>query len=165
MEPHSENFGAYGKLCRERTNKAMLKTRQTVVCILFKDSVVFTPSWRWFLFDAFLELANFRLKVLENDKGVPRMSPLPGMVPSSLTGSKVDNYLEWTRLFCCSLLIVTRLVCFFILSHEGFKNVLVNESSRWDIMWLFLGLFGLVLHKWTCTITFDWIRYENISVS
>ena len=34
MEPHSENFGEYGKLCRERTNKAMIKTRQVQVCIL-----------------------------------------------------------------------------------------------------------------------------------
>ncbi|XP_073112046.1 transcription initiation factor IIF subunit beta [Elaeis guineensis] len=31
MEPHSENFGEYGKLCRERTNKAMIKTRQVQV--------------------------------------------------------------------------------------------------------------------------------------
>jgi len=31
MEPHSENFGEYGKLCRERTNKAMIKTRQVLV--------------------------------------------------------------------------------------------------------------------------------------
>ncbi|KAG6503874.1 general transcription factor IIF subunit 2-like [Zingiber officinale] len=31
MEPHSENFGDYGKLCRERTNKAMVKTRQVQV--------------------------------------------------------------------------------------------------------------------------------------
>ncbi|URD81575.1 Transcription initiation factor IIF [Musa troglodytarum] len=31
MEPHSENFGDYGKLCRERTNKAMIKTRQVQV--------------------------------------------------------------------------------------------------------------------------------------
>ncbi|KAG0457328.1 hypothetical protein HPP92_022179 [Vanilla planifolia] len=31
MEPHSENFGEYGRLCRERTNKAMIKTRQIQV--------------------------------------------------------------------------------------------------------------------------------------
>ncbi|WOL16765.1 general transcription factor IIF subunit 2-like [Canna indica] len=31
MELHSENFGDYGKLCRERTNKAMTKTRQVQV--------------------------------------------------------------------------------------------------------------------------------------
>ncbi|XP_010934085.1 uncharacterized protein [Elaeis guineensis] len=31
MEPHSENFGEYGKMCRERTNKAMIKTRQVQV--------------------------------------------------------------------------------------------------------------------------------------
>lgn len=31
MEPHSENLGEYGKLCRERTNKAMIKTRQILV--------------------------------------------------------------------------------------------------------------------------------------
>ncbi|WOL09662.1 general transcription factor IIF subunit 2-like [Canna indica] len=31
MELHSENFGDYGKLCRERTNKAMIKTRQVQV--------------------------------------------------------------------------------------------------------------------------------------
>ncbi|KAG0462081.1 hypothetical protein HPP92_020557 [Vanilla planifolia] len=31
MEPHSENFGEYGKLCRERTSKAMIKTRQIQV--------------------------------------------------------------------------------------------------------------------------------------
>lgn len=31
MEPHSENISQYGKLCRERTNKAMIKTRQIQV--------------------------------------------------------------------------------------------------------------------------------------
>ncbi|XP_078167119.1 transcription initiation factor IIF subunit beta-like isoform X2 [Carex rostrata] len=31
MEPHSDNFGEYGKLCRERTNKSMIKTRQVQV--------------------------------------------------------------------------------------------------------------------------------------
>ncbi|URE24737.1 Transcription initiation factor IIF [Musa troglodytarum] len=31
MELHSENFSDYGKLCRERTNKAMIKTRQVQV--------------------------------------------------------------------------------------------------------------------------------------
>ncbi|KAJ6846757.1 transcription initiation factor IIF subunit beta-like [Iris pallida] len=31
MEPHSENFGEYGKLCRERTKKYMTKTRQVQV--------------------------------------------------------------------------------------------------------------------------------------
>ncbi|KAJ0963373.1 hypothetical protein J5N97_028495 [Dioscorea zingiberensis] len=31
MEPHSDNLGEYGKLCRERTNKAMIKTRQVQV--------------------------------------------------------------------------------------------------------------------------------------
>ncbi|KAL0913887.1 hypothetical protein M5K25_017379 [Dendrobium thyrsiflorum] len=35
MEPHSENFGEYGKLCRERSNKAMIKTRQ--IQIIDKD--------------------------------------------------------------------------------------------------------------------------------
>ncbi|KAK8945655.1 hypothetical protein KSP40_PGU006009 [Platanthera guangdongensis] len=35
MEPHSENFGEYGKLCRERTSKAMIKTRQ--IQIIDKD--------------------------------------------------------------------------------------------------------------------------------
>lgn len=31
MEPHCENIAQYGKLCRERTNKAMVKTRQLQV--------------------------------------------------------------------------------------------------------------------------------------
>ncbi|KAK1289097.1 hypothetical protein QJS10_CPB18g01835 [Acorus calamus] len=31
MEPHNENIKLYGKLCRERTTKAMIKTRQTQV--------------------------------------------------------------------------------------------------------------------------------------
>lgn len=31
MEPHSENYGDYSKLCRERTKKAMVKTRQILV--------------------------------------------------------------------------------------------------------------------------------------
>ncbi|OAY74703.1 Transcription initiation factor IIF subunit beta [Ananas comosus] len=31
MEPHSENLREYGKLCRERTNKSMIKTRQVQV--------------------------------------------------------------------------------------------------------------------------------------
>ncbi|KAH7659658.1 DNA helicase protein [Dioscorea alata] len=31
MEPHSDNLKDYGKLCRERTNKAMIKTRQVQV--------------------------------------------------------------------------------------------------------------------------------------
>lgn len=35
MEPHSENFGEYGKLCRERSDKAMIKTRQ--IQIIDKD--------------------------------------------------------------------------------------------------------------------------------
>lgn len=34
MEPHSDNLKDYGKLCRERTNKAMIKTRQVQVCNL-----------------------------------------------------------------------------------------------------------------------------------
>lgn len=35
MELHSENFSDYGKLCRERTNKAMIKTRQVQVVFFF----------------------------------------------------------------------------------------------------------------------------------
>ncbi|MQM11427.1 hypothetical protein Taro_044331, partial [Colocasia esculenta] len=31
MEPHGDTIGDYGKLCRERTNKAMIKTRQVQV--------------------------------------------------------------------------------------------------------------------------------------
>ncbi|XP_010271522.1 PREDICTED: general transcription factor IIF subunit 2-like [Nelumbo nucifera] len=31
MKPHNENIEAYGKLCRERTNKCMIKTRQIQV--------------------------------------------------------------------------------------------------------------------------------------
>ncbi|XP_010253576.1 PREDICTED: general transcription factor IIF subunit 2 [Nelumbo nucifera] len=31
MKPHNENIGDYGKLCRERTNKYMVKTRQIQV--------------------------------------------------------------------------------------------------------------------------------------
>lgn len=31
MKPHSENLEMYGKLCRERTNKSMVKNRQIQV--------------------------------------------------------------------------------------------------------------------------------------
>ena len=33
MEPHGDTIGDYRKLCRERTNKAMIKTRQIQVSI------------------------------------------------------------------------------------------------------------------------------------
>ena len=39
MKPHNENIEEYGKLCRERTNKSMIKNRQIQVahltCIFF----------------------------------------------------------------------------------------------------------------------------------
>lgn len=31
MKPHNENIEEYGKLCRERTNKSMIKNRQIQV--------------------------------------------------------------------------------------------------------------------------------------
>ena len=31
MKPHNENFEEYGRLCRERTNKSMMKNRQIQV--------------------------------------------------------------------------------------------------------------------------------------
>lgn len=33
MTPHRENIEEYGKLCRERTNKSMIKNRQVQVVI------------------------------------------------------------------------------------------------------------------------------------
>lgn len=33
MKPNNENFEEYGKLCRERTNKSMIKNRQVQVYI------------------------------------------------------------------------------------------------------------------------------------
>ena len=50
MEPHSENFGEYGKLCRERTNKAMIKTRQVLVCIPLRvRKLLYVPSLNKFI--------------------------------------------------------------------------------------------------------------------
>lgn len=33
MKPHGENIEEYGKLCRERTNKSMIKNRQIQVVL------------------------------------------------------------------------------------------------------------------------------------
>jgi hypothetical protein len=49
MEPHSDNFGEYGKLCRERTNRSMIKTRQVQV----QHMSFFEPCYRkysWFCY-------------------------------------------------------------------------------------------------------------------
>lgn len=34
MKPHGENIEEYGRLCRERTNKSMIKNRQIQVSYL-----------------------------------------------------------------------------------------------------------------------------------
>lgn len=34
MKPHGSNIEEYGKLCRERTNKSMIKNRQIQVAII-----------------------------------------------------------------------------------------------------------------------------------
>lgn len=33
MKPHNKNMEEYRKMCRERTNKSMVKNRQIQVCI------------------------------------------------------------------------------------------------------------------------------------
>jgi len=44
MKPHGENIEEYGKLCRERTNRSMIKNRQIQVfcsCVLFNYPLTF----------------------------------------------------------------------------------------------------------------------------
>lgn len=74
IRPCSENLENYGKLCRERTNKYMIKTRQIKVALytknlVFRDDVIS------------LMLARFLFQVIENVTG-NHMTPLPGVVVS-----------------------------------------------------------------------------------
>lgn len=50
MEPHSDNLANYGKLCRERTQKYMVKSRQVQVecfdsCIILPYYSIFEVLW------------------------------------------------------------------------------------------------------------------------
>ena len=47
MKPHGENIEEYGKLCRERTNKSMIKNRQIQVCLLFNYPLMFLAFCLW----------------------------------------------------------------------------------------------------------------------
>lgn len=45
MKPHGTNFEEYGKMCRERTNKSMIKNRQiqvviSSICFCYRSSFV-----------------------------------------------------------------------------------------------------------------------------
>lgn len=53
MEPHSDNLKDYGKLCRERTNKAMIKTRQVQVCNLQILLFYLWYPWKFLLLYSF----------------------------------------------------------------------------------------------------------------
>lgn len=35
MKPHNDNIEEYGRLCRERTTKSMIKNRQVQVILLY----------------------------------------------------------------------------------------------------------------------------------
>ena len=46
MKPHNENFEEYGRLCRERTNKSMIKNRQIQV----RHALLLLTSFCYFLY-------------------------------------------------------------------------------------------------------------------
>ena len=88
MKPHGTNFEEYGKMCRERTNKSMIKNRQIQVAIssicFSYGSLFLSLSRSYFLFS----LAG--LKVIDNDRGV-HMRPMPGMIGLISTNAKVST--------------------------------------------------------------------------
>lgn len=103
MKPHSENLEMYGKLCRERTNKSMVKNRQIQVhqqepfifiLSLSSSNIPFLQSILHFTFSWCVG------KVIDNDRGV-HMRPMPGMVGLISSTSKV--YLFST--FTCIILL------------------------------------------------------------
>ncbi|CAI9755800.1 unnamed protein product [Fraxinus pennsylvanica] len=68
MKPHNENMEDYAKLCRERTNKYMTRTRQTQN--LFSANLTFAPQF------------------IDDDSGMHmRMRPMLGTVGSKPSGS------------------------------------------------------------------------------
>ena len=48
MKPHNENIEEYGKLCRERTNKSMIKNRQIQVAHLTCIFFLLLLHWHFF---------------------------------------------------------------------------------------------------------------------
>ena len=77
VRPHSENLENYRKICRERTKKYMVKTRQIKVCFTLN---IFSSCF--FMDDQFsLSLSLFPFQVIDNDTG-SHMMPMPGMIIS-----------------------------------------------------------------------------------
>lgn len=92
MKPHSENLEMYGKLCRERTNKSMVKNRQIQVNHQepFFFSLILSLSLTTPCLQLILHFIIFSCidKVIDNDRGV-HMRPMPGMVGLISSTSKV----------------------------------------------------------------------------
>lgn len=84
MTPHTRNMEEYRKMCRERTNKSMIKNRQIQVNLLSFDlfSETFTLCHDCSLINL---LQN---QVIDNDRGV-NMRPMPGMIGLIASSSKV----------------------------------------------------------------------------
>ena len=60
MKPHGTNFEEYGKLCRERTNKSMIKNRQIQVPHTFHMIMLYGSS-----FLSLQDLTHFSLLLVE----------------------------------------------------------------------------------------------------
>lgn len=108
MKPHNENLESYGKLCRERTNKYMTKTRQIQVPLsrvfIFELDIVIWPVF-------FLNFVESLVQVIDNDNGL-HMRPMPGMIAVKATGSIVLTT-ALTFEFLMLISIFLRLFAFF----------------------------------------------------
>lgn len=97
MKPHGENIEEYGRLCRERTNKSMIKNRQIQVTFIVYYLIDCSLDGFWLL--AYMQdeklsmilFTRFYWKVIDNDRGV-LMRPMPGMVGLVSANSKVSFF-------------------------------------------------------------------------
>jgi transcription initiation factor TFIIF subunit beta len=79
VRPHSENLENYRKICRERTKKYMVKSRQIKVCFTLN---IFSSCFLWMINSLWPSPCS-QFQVIDNDTG-SHMMPMPGMIISGL---------------------------------------------------------------------------------
>lgn len=98
MKPHDQNLEVYGKLCRERTKKYMVKNRQIQVFGWLSFSLYDLIQWFWLTFYLPLTSPELYFQVIGNDNGA-HMRPMPGITFSVSSGpTKVNKFLILLRL-------------------------------------------------------------------
>lgn len=144
MKPHNENFEEYGRLCRERTNKSMIKNRQIQVrpiCYCLSPTLLTPfafPVYDWNCFDhgETLFIPWLLKQVIDNDRGV-HMRPMPGLVGLGANAKVLLHY-------CTVSLSFSLLISLYLAANMCGSNLFALYFVH--IFWLLNLYYCINLH-------------------